>query len=107
MGGPSGPTLSGPIALATGNKSVGPEGPPTTAQVRPEKQKPSGRRAFQAAKTPDLSARAPSGTRRRRSRGPRSAAAAAARCARSCRRPGAAGSCVRSRPTTSTASARR
>ncbi|WP_394541500.1 DUF6053 domain-containing protein [Lysobacter enzymogenes] len=30
MGGPSGPTLFCPIA-ATGNKSVGPEGPPTGA----------------------------------------------------------------------------
>ncbi|WP_425480969.1 DUF6053 domain-containing protein [Lysobacter enzymogenes] len=29
MGGPSGPTLCAPIA-ATGNKSIGPEGPPTT-----------------------------------------------------------------------------
>ncbi|MGO4263391.1 DUF6053 domain-containing protein [Lysobacter sp. TAB13] len=28
VGGPSGPMLFGPIA-ATGNKSIGPEGPPT------------------------------------------------------------------------------
>ncbi|WP_425606460.1 DUF6053 domain-containing protein [Lysobacter yananisis] len=34
MGGPSGPTLSGPIAVIW-NKSVGPEGPPARAEAAP------------------------------------------------------------------------
>ncbi|WP_428995442.1 DUF6053 domain-containing protein [Lysobacter enzymogenes] len=32
MGGPSGPTLSDPGYESSGDKSVGPEGPPTTAR---------------------------------------------------------------------------
>ncbi|ALN58298.1 hypothetical protein GLE_2950 [Lysobacter enzymogenes] len=32
MGGPSGPTLSGPVAVSW-NKSIGPEGPPTHTQA--------------------------------------------------------------------------
>ncbi|WP_394541460.1 DUF6053 domain-containing protein [Lysobacter enzymogenes] len=31
MGGPSGPTLFAQVAAAVWNKSIGPEGPPTTA----------------------------------------------------------------------------